>query len=123
MVPEFWRNERYFDMNSGEIFPSQADSNRAEFYDVVSCQTLPYCGESVMQRENRFVVIPDRLLSEAARLSYAVSRLGCNGLNIHVFTNGQVDRKKTLAQNPCMKDIAGANQWAESREPSLSARL
>ena len=78
------------------------------------------CGsqEECMHAKQRFsekklaILIGEKTTEEVSKITSLSMRNGvCTSLSISISSSGAIDRRKTVANNPCLKRITGVDAW------------
>ena len=106
-------NDRYY-FEDGNLFqPEKGESILSiPCEEHLACQTLAL-KKSV---HDVFVLIPDNIYSDGAKLALTAINNGCSGFKVFISRSGLIDKKKTFVENPCMKNAPGADSWISSEK-------
>lgn len=89
-----------------------------DVYTMVNCDVNLSCQNARHRRRvsRIYILIPESLHSEGGKISMLVSKNGCSSLKLYISMEGTVDRRKTYAFNPCLKNINGVDKWVNGKK-------
>lgn len=86
---------------------------RAGFITLITCTKHKSCRMLAQSKraDSIYVLVPDYLYAEGAKLVMTAINQGCSGLNVYIALNGQIDRNVTYEKNVCLQNVNGVANW------------
>lgn len=118
---EIFRNAELVYKRVDKLYYENGSVFQAEKYDSIylaPCDAYFACRRLASWKgaSDVYVVVPDDVYSEGAKLVMTTINHGCSGLRVFISRDGSVDRKKTYAENPCMGNVPGVDRWLKGGE-------
>lgn len=84
---------------------SNASFRPTESTFLVPCSGKRECSTSPFTGHDMYMVMPKRIFADISAIVFYATQVGCKSANFYITTTGQLDAKKTLDENPCLREI------------------